>query len=71
MDQIADLYDSPRNSTQRENRTQQGGQGTEDLLHQALERIHTLEIQLQRERDMCYIYQNELKQQQEALYTFQ
>ena len=63
MDQIADLYNSPRNSTQGENRTQQGGQGTEDLLCQALERIHTLEIQLQHERDMHHRHQNGLQQQ--------
>ena len=63
MDQIADLYDSPRNSTQGENRTQQGGQGTDDLLHQALARIHTLEIQLQHELHMRHRHQNELQQQ--------
>ena len=52
MDQIADLYDSPRNSNQGETRTQQGGPNTEDLLHQALEYIHMLEIQLHHEHDM-------------------
>ena len=63
MDQIADLYDSPRNSTQEENRTQQRGQGTEYLLCQALERIHMLEIQLQHERNMRHRHQNKLQQQ--------
>ena len=38
---------------------------------QALERIHTLEIQLQQERNMCQRHQMELQQQQEMLHTFQ
>ena len=63
MDQIVDLYDSPRNSTQGENRPQQGGQGTEDLLRKALARMHTLEVQLQHERDMRHCHQNKLQQQ--------
>ena len=40
-------------------------------MRQALECIHTLEIQLQHERNMRQRHQTELQQQQETLHTFQ
>ena len=40
-------------------------------MRQALEHIHTLEIQLQHERNMRQRHQTELQQQQEMLHMFQ
>ena len=49
VDQIADLYDSPREFIRETAQTEQQGKNVQELLQQALDRIHTLEVQLQHE----------------------
>ena len=44
MEQVADLYDSPRESTRATAQTEQQGQNMQELLQQALDRIHMLEV---------------------------